>query len=120
MIENLGVGIDIIDVNKFRDMPYQKKSSFYKRIFHENEINYCLNFKDPYTHFAGKFAAKEAIIKATQKKIKLNQIEIKNNKKGLEVIIKNNVEVNILVSISHEKDYAVAMSVIETIIKNRF
>ena len=31
MIENMGVGIDIIDVNRFRDMPFEKKSSFYKK-----------------------------------------------------------------------------------------
>ena len=69
---------------------------------------------------AGKFAAKEAIIKAMKKKIKLNEIEIKNKRNELEIIIKNKIEPSILISISHEKDYAIAMSVIETVIKNRF
>ena len=114
------IGIDIVKVSRFRNKKYNLNQKFYETIFTIKEIKYCLKYKDPYTHFAGKFAAKEAIIKATQKKIKLNQIEIKNNKKGLEVIIKNNVESNIFISISHEKDYAVAMSVIESIIKNRF
>ena len=55
-----------------------------------------------------------------KKKIKLNEIEIKNKRNELEIIIKNKIEPGILISISHEKDYAIAMSVIETIIKNRF
>ena len=70
MIENMEVGIDIINVNRFRNMPFEKKSSFYKKIFHENEINYCLKFKDPYTHFAGKFAIKESVIKINKYKRK--------------------------------------------------
>ena len=114
------IGIDIVKIDRFRNKKYNLNENFYEKIFTINEIKYCLKYKDPYTHFAGKFAAKEAIIKATQKKIKLNQIEIKNKKKGLEIIIKNKIKLDIHISISHEKDYAIAMSVIETVIKNRF
>jgi holo-[acyl-carrier protein] synthase len=114
------IGIDIVKISRFRNKKYNINQNFYKKIFTTNEIKYCLKYKDPYTHFAGKFAAKEAIIKATQKKIQLNQIEIKNKKKGLEIITKNKIESDIHISISHETDYAVAMCVIETIIKNRF
>lgn len=114
------IGIDIVKIDRFRNKKYNFNQKFYEKIFTIKEIEYCLKYKDPYTHFAGKFAAKEAIIKTIQKKIKLNKIEIKNIKKGLEVIIENNVEPNIIISISHEKDYAVAMSVLDTIIKNRF
>ena len=39
MIEKIGVGVDIINVSRFRNMPFEKKSSFYKKIFHDNEIN---------------------------------------------------------------------------------
>ena len=42
MIENLGVGIDMVDVNRFRNMPYEEETSFYKGIFDKNEIDYCL------------------------------------------------------------------------------
>jgi len=42
MTEKIGVGVDIINVSRFRNMPFEKKSSFYKKIFHANEINYCL------------------------------------------------------------------------------
>ena len=76
MIEKIDVGIDIINVSRFRNMPFEKKSSFYKKIFHENEINYCLKFKDPYTHFAGKFAVKEALIKSIDKKSFLLKLKL--------------------------------------------
>lgn len=109
-----GIGIDIVKVSRFRDKKYETNQSFYKKIFSNEEIEYCLKYKDPYTHFAGKFAAKEAIVKATNKKITINQIKILNKTNGLEVIIKNTKNSEILVSISHEKDYAIAMSMFES------
>ena len=43
------------------------------------------------------------------KKIELNEIIIKNNSNGLEVIIGNVIRPEILISILHEKNYAIAM-----------
>lgn len=107
-----GIGIDIVKISRFREKKYLANKKFYENIFAENEIKYCLKYKDPYPHFAGRFAAKEAIIKATDTKMKMNQIIIKNKTNGLEIKIKNVLNPNILVSISHEKDYAIAMSII--------
>ena len=110
MIENLGVGIDIINVNRFRDMPFEIKSSFYKKIFHENEINYCLKFKDPYTHFAGKFALKEALIKSIDKKIFPSEIETSHlNSKPIINISKNTQDYKFIASLSHENEFAIAV-----------
>jgi len=108
-----GIGIDIVDINRFRKKIFESNQKFYEKIFTENEIEYCLKYKDPYPHFAGKFAAKEAILKAVNEKIKLNQIWIKNNSNGLEIIIKNIIDSKILISISHEKDYAIAMCTVK-------
>ena len=115
MIENMSVGIDIIDVNRFRDMPFEIKSSFYKKIFHENEINYCLKFKDPYTHFAGKFAIKEAIIKSISKKENFINIITDHNNDKPTAIISGKKEYRFLISVSHEKNYAMAMVIAEKI-----
>ena len=113
MIENIGIGIDIVDVNRFRDIPYKKKTSFYNNIFNKNEINYCLKFKDPYPHFAGKFAIKEAVIKSINKnKSLLNIITNHINKKPTVIIAEKN-EYRFLVSISHEKNYAVGIVISE-------
>ena len=115
MIENMGVGIDIIDVNRFRNIPFEKKSSFYKKIFHKNEIDYCLKFKDPYTHFAGKFAIKEAIIKSICKKENFINIITDHNNDKPTAIISGKKEYRFLISVSHEKNYAMAMVIAEKI-----
>lgn len=45
MLENFGVGIDIIDVTRFERIPIDENFQFYKKIFQESEINYCKNLK---------------------------------------------------------------------------
>ncbi len=113
MIENIGIGIDIVDVNRFRDIPYKKKTSFYNNIFNKSEIKYCLKFKDPYPHFAGKFAIKESVMKSiNENESMLNIITNHINKKPTVVISEKN-EYKFLVSISHEKNYAVGMVIAE-------
>lgn len=113
MIENIGIGIDIVDVDRFRDMPYEEKTSFYNNIFDKNEIEYCLKFNDPYPHFAGKFAIKEAAIKSINKNENLlNVITNHINKKPTVVISKKN-KYKFLVSLSHEKNYAVGIVISE-------
>ena len=39
-----------------------------KKNFSDNEIKYCLKFNEPYKHFAGKFAIKEATMKSIEEK----------------------------------------------------
>lgn len=107
-----GIGIDIVKVSRFKQKRYSSNKKFYEKIFSRDEIMYCLKYKDPYPHFAGKFAAKEAIIKATGTKTKLNDIIINSKSRYIEIKIKDKLKSNILVSISHEKDYAVAMSMV--------
>ena len=109
MTENIGVGIDIINVNRFRNMPFAEKTSFYKKIFHENEINYCLKFKDPYTHFAGKFAIKESVMKSTNTKENFSKIITDHKNKKPIVSIHGNNDYTFSASISHEKDYAIGI-----------
>ena len=46
MIENLGIGIDIIEVSRFKRKKYEENRNFYKKIFVKSEINYCLKFKN--------------------------------------------------------------------------
>jgi holo-[acyl-carrier protein] synthase len=117
MIENLGIGIDIVDVNRFRNMPYDEKYSFYNNIFNQNEINYCLKFKDPYTHFAGKFALKEAVIKSINQKEAYSNIITDHVDKQPTVKILEKNEYKFLATISHEKKFAVGVVIAEKHIK---
>jgi len=115
MNEKIGVGIDIINVNRFRNMPFEKKLSFYKKIFHENEINYCLKFKDPYTHFAGKFAIKESVLKSIDEKEDFSKIITTHQDKKPTVSISGKNDYTFSASITHEKDYAVGIVIAKKI-----
>lgn len=115
MIENIGLGIDIVEISRFKELDLRKKENFYKKIFTESEIKYCQKFKDDYRHFAGKFAVKEAVIKSINKKINFLDIITSNQKKKPTVkILKKNYHI-FRVSISHEEKFAVAVVISEKI-----
>ena len=104
----MNVGIDLIQIDRFKKIPYSKNESFYKKNFSDDEIEYCLKFSDPYKHFAGKFAAKEAAKKTLDLKFNMLDIEIKNINSKPEIIIPcSTYEFD--VSISHDGDYASAI-----------
>src|ERR1041385_2100764 len=60
----LGLGIDIIEVDRIRAAHQRHGERFANRILHPAEIAYCLSHKDPAPFLAARFAAKEAISKA--------------------------------------------------------
>jgi holo-[acyl-carrier protein] synthase len=116
MIENFAIGIDIVDVNRFRNLQYEQKSSFYRNIFNQNEIDYCLKFQDPYIHFAGKFALKEAVKKSIISNIHV--LKIKTSHKELKpfiTLIDSEKKYIFKASISHEKNTAIAIVISELI-----
>ena len=118
MIENFGIGIDLVHIQKFEKITYLKKPSFYKKIFLPSEIKYCLKFKKPAEHFAGKFAIKESVKKSINEPISFLDIETFHSKSKLKIKLhKNwNTKYKLLGSISHENDYAMAMVISEKII----
>ena len=115
MIDKIGIGIDIVDVKQFEKISYLKKPSFYKRTFFPSEIKYCLKYKNPYEHFAGKFAIKEAVIKSIPEKISILDVETIHLGSKPKIRIKSKVgkKYNFLVSVSHEKQFAIAVVISE-------
>jgi len=112
----LNIGVDMLNINKLPKVSDFRESSFYIDNFSLQEIAYCLTKKDPYKSFGGKFAAKEAIVKANNnyKNKKFNEIEILNKANGKPYFD------NFSISISHEDDLviAIASSVDNSIKKN--
>ena len=92
-------------------MLFRSNAKFYQRIFLESEIKYCLRFKSPHEHFAGKFALKESVIKSIRDKISFLDIQTSNSKHGpiVRLVGKKSKEYSFLCSISHEKKFAVAV-----------
>ena len=110
------IGCDIIKVERIENILKQKE-----RIFTKAEIDYCEKFSTPNLHYAGIFSAKEAIIKAldidSSFKFKYNEIEIGHKESGRPTVkfLRNAVElfknVRIDVSISNEKEFAMATAI---------
>ncbi len=109
MKKKFGVGIDMVEIKRFEDKPYQKNKKFYKKIFVQSELNYCLKFKNPGPHFAGKFAIKEAMKKLLYESIDFLDIITKHKNSKPTVNLKINNSYAFYVSVSHEKDYAIAI-----------
>ena len=112
-------GVDIIEISRVQESIENLGEKFLNKVFTKKEIEYCKNKgKMMYSHFAARFAVKEAAFKAISEEIKdkysvsWKDIETTNDNNGrpkVEMLfLKNNIIENIDVSISHCKDYAVA------------
>ena len=110
MIEKFGIGIDISNIENFKNKPFKNNKTFYEKLFSNEEILYCTKFKNSAEKFAGKFALKEALIKSINKKIHLSEIETSHlNSKPIIKIVKNIKDYKFLASVSHENEFAVAI-----------
>lgn len=108
------VGVDIEDISRFID----KDEAFLNRIYTVRELNYCAKYKNPAPHLAVRFCAKEAVVKALStiydKLIPYSKIEIINLENGapsVNINIEELKDIEISVSLSHEKQKAIAFIV---------
>lgn len=116
MIEKLGIGVDISCISDFKKISFENKRGFYEEIFQPSEIDYCLKFQDPTSHFAGKFALKEAVKKSITDPIHISKIETfhEQSKPMIKLLdCKNSYDFR--ASISHENEYAIAIVISELI-----
>lgn len=60
----IGLGTDIVENIRIERAVLRWGDKFLKRVYTEKETFYCYQRKNPYIHFSGRFAAKEATIKA--------------------------------------------------------
>jgi len=109
IVKNLRIGIDVMSIKRFKKLPYQKNKLFYKKIFSQSEIDYCLARKNSSQNFAGKFAIKEAVIKSISDKIRLSDIITSHKKSRPVVALRNNHSYLFSVSVSHDAEIAVAI-----------
>lgn len=109
-----GVGIDLCETAGFESRPFFGNEKFYKKFFTGKEIKYCLSKFNPPEHFAARFAAKEAMIKAGNLKLKdLKKIEIINMKNGAPRIHCGLVgRRKKIISLSHAKNAAIAIVIL--------
>ena len=115
-----GIGTDIIEISRIKEVLERKKDAFLKKVFTKNEIEYSKKFKDPTPHLAARFAAKEAVSKALGiglGKISFLDIEVLNDEKGKpnlklsKKLIEEFSSPKIEISLSHCNEYAVAFAI---------
>ena len=121
-----GTGIDIIEVERIA-IRVGRDSGFRELVFSKYEMQYCDARASRFEHYAARFAAKEAFLKALGRGldggISLNEIELINEKNGKPTIrLSGNTEKtleqlgirNIHVSLSHVKSMATAIVILES------
>jgi len=60
----VGMGIDVAEVSRIRAVVEAQAERFLKRVYTASEVAYCEQFKNKYERYAGRFAVKEAAMKA--------------------------------------------------------
>ena len=60
----IGIGLDATDIPRIADTLERYGERFLRRVFTDEEIAYCKRRRNPAPHLAGRFAAKEAAMKA--------------------------------------------------------
>ena len=121
----LGIGIDVVEVERIGSSIDEFGDKFVKRIFTQTEIGYCSSQKRPAIHYAARFAVKEAIAKAfgtgIGKEISWLDMEISRKPSGEPVVIMSgsgktfaeSLQVtDIKISLTHAEHYAAANAVI--------
>ena len=128
-MKTVGIGVDIIDNKRFKKLIKDKK--FINRIFSKKEISASKKKLNKINFFSNRFAAKESFAKALgtgfRNNLNFKDIEIVNDKLGkpfylinnkIKQIIKKNKKIanfELFLSISDEKDYSVAFTIIQKI-----
>ena len=122
----LGVGIDIIEVERIRASHEKFGERFLKRILRPEEIAYCFSHAQPAPFLAARFSAKEAISKAfgtgIGRQLGWQDMEVRRKESGQPyVVLHDNGQLlfaslharSLHLSLSHTNFYASAIAVLE-------
>jgi holo-[acyl-carrier protein] synthase len=117
----LGIGTDIVECLRIRRMIERHGEQFLTRVFTERELRYCQRSKNATEHFAGRWAAKEAVLKCLgtgwAKGLCWTDIEVVNDTSGKPAVTLRAATAEhakamgireIMITISHCRAYAVA------------
>ncbi|MEO8351239.1 MAG: holo-ACP synthase [Chthoniobacteraceae bacterium] len=120
----IGIGIDLVEVARFRTSLERHGERFEQRVFCASEIEYCRSMRDPLPSLAARFAAKEAVSKALGTGIGVlcgwHDIEIRRKASGEPFVVLHGAAsetaarlgiASILISLSHTDTSAVAQAI---------
>ncbi|MFM8552305.1 MAG: holo-ACP synthase [Nitrospiraceae bacterium] len=121
----VGIGLDLVKIERIRTLADRWHDRFLERLYTEAERRYCFERASPYASLAGRFAAKEAVLKALgtgwSAGISWQDIQVLNDAGGKPVaqvqgragaLLREAGVTDIHLSLSHDADYAIAQVVL--------
>ncbi|MBW3539092.1 MAG: holo-ACP synthase [Planctomycetes bacterium] len=120
----VGLGTDIVEIVRIGRMVERHGEIFLQRVYTPDEVRYCQRRRECYQHFAGRWAAKEAVMKTLgtgwTRGVSWQDIEVATTRSGQPTIhlhggardIADRLEIDeILITISHCREYATATAI---------
>lgn len=120
MKDVIGIGIDLVSISRIQKLLFIYGERFLRKVFTAEEIDFAFQRKNSHVHLASAFAAKEAFFKAIggYSPFILKEVSLSRNTDGRPTvklfgkarkIFENLGGKEILVSISHEKEYTICI-----------
>jgi holo-[acyl-carrier protein] synthase len=120
-----GIGIDLALIPRLREVVGRWGERFLRRVFTDEEIAYCQRRRDPIPHFAARFAAKEATLKALGTGLRMGvawrEMEVRRERgqaptmvlsgRCLAIALAKGAG-HVLLSLTHDGDYALAQAML--------
>jgi holo-[acyl-carrier protein] synthase len=120
-----GIGVDLAVISRIRQIVERWDERFLQRVFTEEEIAFCRRRRDPIQHFAVRFAAKEAALKALgtglSMGVRWRELEVRRERGEAPTMVLSGRSREIarsrggdrmLVSLTHDGDYAMAQAML--------
>jgi holo-[acyl-carrier protein] synthase len=120
-----GIGVDLVKIPRMREVIARWQERFLRRVFTEGEIAYCRARRDPVPHFAARFAAKEAGMKALGTGLRLGvkwrEFEVRRERGEAPTLVLHgrSRELSLarggrrmLLALTHEGEYALAQAML--------
>ena len=117
----IGCGVDVVELSRFAQAMRRGGRAFLERIFTRAEEAYATSRpRTRLLHLAGRFAAKEAVIKAVsqvapKRLLMMRQVEVRNDRLGRPHVVLHEASakrLKVYVSLSHVKTVAVASAIV--------
>lgn len=125
MGEVVGIGVDLAVITRIRQMVERWDERFLRRVFTDEEIAYCQRRRDPAQHFAARFAAKEATLKALgtglSMGVRWRELEVRRERGQAptmelsgrsRALARAKGGERVLLSLTHDGDYAMAQAML--------
>lgn len=122
----VGLGLDVAEINRIEVAITRHGAAFIERVYTPDEAAYCERFKSPFERYAGRFAAKEAAMKALgtgwSHGVRWRDIEVARHPSGkptlrLEGVARGIADrmgvKSILLTITHSGNLAIAQVIFE-------